>query len=719
MATAYTSLLGLALPVTGELSGAWGDVVNDSITSLLDSAISGTTSLTTDADVTLTTTTGAANQARQAIILWNPASGTTTRNITAPAQSKIYTVINASGGTQSIVFRGVGPTTGVTIVKGESAVVAWNGTDFIKVSNTSGAGTFTNLTVTGNTILGDASGDTITVNGTTTFANVNPTLTAGTANGVAFLNGSKVLTTGSSFTFNGTALTILPATEGVNFVASSPTTGSQINIGVGVVTGARPFIGTNTNSNPLEFGSRADTDIIFLRNTAEQMRLTSTGLGIGTSSPGERLEVAGNARVRDALVMQRSLSSAYLSVLNYGNTLGGTKTDNLSFGLVGGGDLLFWTNGLERARITSIGNFLVGTTGNGSPGLGVANSNNISFPEGEGASLATMFRQSSSGDLVLGSGVRYSSTANAYASSSGDAWARTAINVGYGAIKFSTAAEATVSVGTNTTLTERVRINSTGDLLVGTTTSNARLTVIGSASAGVWTTAFGNGTAYQAIAGFGNAAYGNGTWNWQSATIPGSGTAQFFTRFASVTSGGTAVHNVAIDGILNVGTTSTYLNTVTSNGGYSSTNAAQFNITSVNSSTQFEWVMRTGTEMQFYVSNAAVMAKLTASGVWTDASDARYKENIRPVSYGLAELMQLQPRAYNVIGSEREEIGFIAQEVEPLIPELVESTKNSVTEEDRLTLSYGQLSAVLVKAIQEQQALIQTLTARVAALESN
>ena len=62
MTTAATSLLGLALPVTGELSGTWGSVVNDSITSLLDNAIAGTTTLSTDADVTLTTTTLASNQ---------------------------------------------------------------------------------------------------------------------------------------------------------------------------------------------------------------------------------------------------------------------------------------------------------------------------------------------------------------------------------------------------------------------------------------------------------------------------------------------------------------------------------------------------------------------------------------------------------------------------------------------------------------------------------
>jgi hypothetical protein len=108
--------------------------------------------------------------------------------------------------------------------------------------------------------------------------------------------------------------------------------------------------------------------------------------------------------------------------------------------------------------------------------------------------------------------------------------------------------------------------------------------------------------------------------------------------------------------------------------------------------------------MDFYVNNSSVLATLSSSGVWTNASDARYKENIRPVAYGLAEVMQLQPRAYNLIGSDKQEIGFVAQEVEPLIPELVESTKNSVTSEDRLTLSYGQLSAVLVKALQEFKA---------------
>jgi hypothetical protein len=129
MATAYTSLLGLALPVTGELSGTWGDTVNTSITSLVDSAVAGTTSLTTDADVTLTSTTGSANQARQAILLCTGARAAQ-RTITAPALSKTYVLINATTGGFGVKIVGAGPTTGVVIPNGFRALVAWTGSDF-------------------------------------------------------------------------------------------------------------------------------------------------------------------------------------------------------------------------------------------------------------------------------------------------------------------------------------------------------------------------------------------------------------------------------------------------------------------------------------------------------------------------------------------------------------------------------------------------------------
>lgn len=154
--TNFTPLLGLALPTTGDLSGTWGTTVNTAITDLLDDAVAGTVTLSANADVTLTTTNGADNQARNAVILWTASNGATTRNITAPAQSKAYVVINA--GTGSIVVRGSGPTTGVTVISGEKSLVAWNGSDFVKVGSTVStaavatangfAGTNTNGTVT-------------------------------------------------------------------------------------------------------------------------------------------------------------------------------------------------------------------------------------------------------------------------------------------------------------------------------------------------------------------------------------------------------------------------------------------------------------------------------------------------------------------------------------------------------------------------------------------
>lgn len=137
--TNFSPLLGLALPTTGDLSGTWGTVVNTAITDLLDSAIAGTTTLSVDADVTLSTTNGAANQARSAVILWAASNGATTRYITAPAQSKAYIVINA--GTGSIVIRGAGPTTGVTVQAGLKVLVAWNGSDFVNVSSSVFSGT--------------------------------------------------------------------------------------------------------------------------------------------------------------------------------------------------------------------------------------------------------------------------------------------------------------------------------------------------------------------------------------------------------------------------------------------------------------------------------------------------------------------------------------------------------------------------------------------------
>jgi len=165
----YTTNLGLALPTTGDLAGLWGYTVNDSITSLLDTAVAGTVTLSTDADTTLTTTDGAANQARAAVINWT-ATGTVTRNINAPKHSKVYVVFNNTGSTQSIVIRGgpTSPTTGVTILAGDQAIVAWNGSDFEKVGGGQAGGSNTQVQFNSGGNFGGSAG--LTWNGTTLTA---------------------------------------------------------------------------------------------------------------------------------------------------------------------------------------------------------------------------------------------------------------------------------------------------------------------------------------------------------------------------------------------------------------------------------------------------------------------------------------------------------------------------------------------------------------------
>ena len=92
----YTSLLGLAQPVTGTESGTWGTVVNDEITALVEQAVAGGVTIdVTAGNVTLTDTDGVSNQARNAILLITGTPGTS-RNVVAPSSSKVYIVKNSS-----------------------------------------------------------------------------------------------------------------------------------------------------------------------------------------------------------------------------------------------------------------------------------------------------------------------------------------------------------------------------------------------------------------------------------------------------------------------------------------------------------------------------------------------------------------------------------------------------------------------------------------------
>jgi hypothetical protein len=100
--------------------------------------------------------------------------------------------------------------------------------------------TTTSLNNTGNTTLGDVVGDTVTVNGTTTFVNAAPTLTTGTANGVTYLNGSKVLTSGSVMTFDGSTFSLGGGTNGSRFSVRGAGAVGGFQLVVGLTFGMYP-----------------------------------------------------------------------------------------------------------------------------------------------------------------------------------------------------------------------------------------------------------------------------------------------------------------------------------------------------------------------------------------------------------------------------------------------------------------------------------------------
>jgi len=177
----------------------------------------------------------------------------------------------------------------------------------------------------------------LNVGGVATFT-ANPVLSGGTANGVLYLNGSKVATSGSALTFDGTQTLSLFATgNAVTNLEGSTTNNAILRFRNGTTGNLAGFYGNNSK------------ELIFEANGAtEQMRLTSTGLGIGTSSPASKLDVRGVVRGGDGTIT---------TVISYTASEGVTGTiSNHAYS--------FYANNAERARIDTSGRFGIGTDAN-------------------------------------------------------------------------------------------------------------------------------------------------------------------------------------------------------------------------------------------------------------------------------------------------------------------------------------------------------------------
>ena len=208
MTTGRTPNLDLALPVQGELSGSWGDEVNNGITDYIDIAVAGTLTLTGDGAVTLANTTGAAagdnigSTTAQYYILKVVGPLTATKVITGPSSSKTY-IVNNTDSTYGVTIKASGQT-GVTVAAGQRALVVFNGTDYVQVGASAGG---SNTQVQYNNSGALAGSANLTFDGTTlTAAGIaDSSLTSGR---VTYAGASGNLSDSSNLTFDGSNLQI-------------------------------------------------------------------------------------------------------------------------------------------------------------------------------------------------------------------------------------------------------------------------------------------------------------------------------------------------------------------------------------------------------------------------------------------------------------------------------------------------------------------------------
>ena len=103
---------------------------------------------------------------------------------------------------------------------------------------------------------------------------------------------------------------------------------------------------------------------------------------------------------------------------------------------------------------------------------------------------------------------------------------------------------------------------------------------------------------------------------------------------------------------------------------------------------------------------------LTITGALTDSSDERLKENIKLIPDAVSKVQSLRGVTYTRKDTGEKHTGLIAQDVAPVLPELVDDSG------EFLALRYARAVGLLVEAIKEQSAQIQALTKRVEDLEN-
>ena len=284
-------------------------------------------------------------------------SSTSTIASSAALAANALVIGGGAGVAPSTVTTGTGVVTALGVNTGTAGAFVVNG----GVLGTPSSGTVTNLTGTASININGTVGattpaagsftsvtasTTLGVTGTTTLTGVatltaNPVLSAGTANGVTYLNGSKSLTSGSAITFDGTNF----ATTGTATATKLIPTGTSVT-GNGLYLPAANALGLSTNG----------TNAVYIDS--------SQNVGIGTSSPSYKLNVVSTSSSGVSTGVFSNANNS-LFIRNGGGTIVYLTSDssvNNAWGMDSTSNYVaaYTGTGVERMRIDSSGNLLVG-----------------------------------------------------------------------------------------------------------------------------------------------------------------------------------------------------------------------------------------------------------------------------------------------------------------------------------------------------------------------